>query len=111
MESPAIGAGFIVRILVFRVTRARRLSGLHDGHHLRNDPRSSRAACWDQHSPSEFHSSCCAGDRDVRRSDRVFLVAGIVAIILNFIPILGQIAVLVMFVFLYIIFWVVILSL
>jgi hypothetical protein len=38
----------------------------------------------------------------------VFLAAIVVAIILNFIPILGQIAVLVMFVFLYIIFWVVI---
>jgi hypothetical protein len=38
----------------------------------------------------------------------VFLAAAVVAIILNFIPILGQIATIAMFVFLYIIFWVVI---
>jgi hypothetical protein len=38
----------------------------------------------------------------------IFLVAAIVAIILQFIPIIGQIATAVMFVFLYIIFWVVI---
>lgn len=108
MGGPAIGAGFIVGILVFELLALAVYLGFMTAitygtiQDLRGQPvgigtllQSSIALV----APAIGTFAVLIG---------VFLVAGIVAVILNFIPILGQIAVLVMFVFLYIIFWVVI---
>jgi hypothetical protein len=108
MGAPAIGVGFIVGILVFELLALAVYLGFMTAitygtfQDLRGQPvgigillQSSIALVV----PAIGTFIVLIG---------VFLAAAVVAIILNFIPILGQIAVLVMFVFLYIIFWVVI---
>lgn len=108
MGAPAIGVGFIVGILVFELLALAVYLGFMTAitygtfQDLRGQPvgigillQSSIALVV----PAISTFIVLIG---------VFLAAAVVAIILNFIPILGQIAVLVMFVFLYIIFWVVI---